>query len=333
VESPTFDELAGDISDNITLPNILLQHIQASRTAPILADLPLPTQEHRPFPVLQCSAIPILSLPKEARRIEIDSAITTVRARELIREVRAKAVVVSIGREIAAFGSDAELLKAFASVGGRIAGTIELSPDNDSWAKGLLYDALIWALSKRKPLLPKLRRKGHALVVASGLSSDSPERVASRNEQLSLLQRAYSAPLTGKVAGHDYPFSEGVQIRLEYVVDRWWCVFEPFTYVDLPRTESGGEVDHDENATSFRYRTNPVMDWQRERWAGRRNKDWARIIAEWARFLPGGNEGVVRAIGFREDAGPGQDAEFKLSSITAWSRPGHEHSYFQRSGK
>lgn len=333
VESPTFDELAGDIVDNIDLPDILLQHVQTSHPAPILADLPLPTQEHRPFPVLQCSAIPILSMPKEARRITINTAITTVRARELVRDVRARAVVASIGSEIAAFGSDAELLKAFGPVGGQIAGTIELHPETDSWAKGLLYDALIWALSKQKPLLPKLRRKGHALIVASGFPTDSPEHVASRKEQLSLLQRAYSAPLTGKVDGHDYPFSEGVQIRLEYVVDRWWCVFEPFTYVELPRTDGGGEVDHGENVASFGYRANPVMDWQRERWAGRRNRNWARIIAEWARFLPSGNEGSVRAIALREDAGPGQDAEFQLSPITAWSRPGHEHSYFQRSGK
>ncbi|ACE84072.1 SIR2 family protein [Cellvibrio japonicus] len=336
VESPTFDELAGDIVDGINLPDALLPYVQESRPAPILAELPLPTREHRSFPVLQCSAIPILSMPQYARRIEINTAITTARARELVREVRAKAVVASIGREIAAFGADAELLKAFAPVGGRIAGTIELHPDTDSWALGLLYDALIWALSRRKPLLPKLRRKGHALIVASGLPTDSPERVASRKEQLSCLHQAYSAPLTGQVDGYDYPYNEGVQIRLEHVTDRWWCAFEPFTYVELPHTDSGGDADHeaDNNASSFVHRTNPVMDWQRERWAGRRNREWARIIAEWARLLPSGNkEGVIRAIDLREDAGPGQDAEFQLSPITAWSRPSHEHSYFQRSGR
>lgn len=336
VESPTFDELAGDIIDNIDLPDVLIQHVQASRSAPILTDLPLPEREHRPFPVLQCSAIPILSMPKEARRIKINTAITTVRARELVREVRTRAVVASIGHEIAAFGSDAELLKAFAPVGGQIAGTIELHPETDSWAKGLLYDALIWALSKRKHLLPRLRRKGHALIVASGLPTDSPEWMASRKEQLSILQQAYSSPLTGQVDGYDFHYNEGVQIRLDLVGDRWWCAFEPFTFVELPRQNKESEVNldqTDDNVSSFTYQENPVMDWQRERWAGRRNKVWASIIAAWAKLLPNGNNGIVRAIGIGEKSGPGQDAEFQLSPVTAWSRPSHEHSYFQRSGR
>lgn len=275
-------------------------------------------------------------MPQQARRIEINVAITTVRARELVREARARVVVASIGREIAAFGSDAELLRAFAPVGGKIAGTIDLHPDTDSWALGLLYDALTWAISRGKPLLPRLRRKGHAIIVACGRPTDSPERVASRNEKLSRLRQAYSTPLSGKVAGHDYPFSEGVQIRLDRVADRWWCAFEPFTYVELPRAEAGDGANHDEandNVASFVQRANPVMDWQRERWAGRRNKEWARIIAGWARLLPGSNDGVVKAIGLREDSGPGQDAEFRLSSVTAWSRPSHGHDYFQRSGR
>ena len=330
VESPTFDELAGDIIDGISLPPVLLQHVQDSRPTQILAELPLPAREQRSFPVLQCSAIPVLSMPQQARRIEINVAITTVRARELVREARARVVVASIGREIAAFGSDAELLRAFAPVGGKIAGTI------DSWALGLLYDALTWAISRGKPLLPRLRRKGHAIIVASGVPTDSPERVASRKEKLSRLGQAYSTPLSGKVEGYDYPFSEGVQIRLDRVADRWWCAFEPFTYVELPRAEAGDGANHDEandNVASFVHRANPVMDWQRERWAGRRNKEWARIIAGWASLLPGSNDGVVKAIGLREDSGPGQDAEFRLSPVTAWSRPNHDHDYFQRSGR
>ena len=243
VESSTFDELAGDIIDGIILPPVLLQHVQESRPTQILAELPLPAREQRSFPVLQCSAIPILSMPKQARRVEIDTVITTVRARDLVRDAKARAVVASVGREIAAFGSDAELLRAFAPVGGKI---IDLHPDTDSWALGLLYDALTWAISRGRPLLPRLRRKGHAIIVASGLPTDSPERVAARKEKLSYLRQAYSTSLSGTVEGYGYPFSEGVQIRLDCVADRWWCAFEPFTYVELPRTEAGDGTSHDE---------------------------------------------------------------------------------------
>lgn len=336
VESPTFDELAGDISDGMRLPPALMQHVQESRPYQILAELPLPTREHRSFPILQCSAIRILSMPNKARRIEINVAITTVRARELVREAKAKAVVASVGREIAAFGSDAELLRAFAPVGGKIAGEIALDPHVDSWALGLIYDALTWAISRGKPLLRRMRRKGHAVIVARDQPQDSPERIASRKEKLSSLRQAYSTPLTGKVDGYGYPFNEGVQIRLDYVADRWWCAFEPFTYVELPREEADDKTspsESDDSETSFTHRANPVMDWQRERWAGRRNKEWAKIIAGWAKLLPEGGDGIVRAIGLRDESGPGQDAEFHLSSVTAWSRPSHDHDYFRRSGR
>lgn len=148
-------------------------------------------------------------MPKQARRIEINTVITTVRARELVRDAKARAVIASVGREIAAFGSDAELLRAFAPVGGKIAGTIDLHPDTDSWALGLLYDALTWAISRGRPLLPRLRRKGHAIIVASGLPTDSPERVAARKEKLSHLRQAYSTPLSGTVEGTAIPSAKG----------------------------------------------------------------------------------------------------------------------------
>jgi NAD-dependent protein deacetylases, SIR2 family len=333
VESPTFDELAGYIIDEISLPPSLFQHVQMVRAAQVLAEIPLPVQEQRNFPVLQCSALPILSMPQQARRIEINTAITTVRARELIRDAKIKAIVASIGSEIVAFGHDAELLSAFSSVGGRLAGTVDLQPENDSWALGLLYDALVWAICRGRPLLPRLRRRGHAIIVANGSSRDKPEHVTSRKKKLSSLRQAYLAPLTGKVDGYGYPFNEGVQIRLDYMAERWWCVFEPFTCVELPRLERGGESSPGDNVSSFVHGANPSIDWQRERWAGRRNKEWSRIIAGWAQFLPGSNGGLIKAIGFKDDSGSSLDAEFQLSSITAWGRPSHEHDYFQRSGR
>ncbi|VEA68176.1 Uncharacterised protein [Serratia rubidaea] len=122
------------------------------------------------------------------------------------------------------------------------------------------------AISRGRPLLPRLRRKGHAIIVTNGSSRDKPEHVASRKKELSSLRQAYSAPLTGKVDGYGYPFNEGVQIRLDFMAERWWCVFEPFTYVELPRQERGGESSPGENVSSFVHVANPSIDWQRERW-------------------------------------------------------------------
>lgn len=334
VESPTFDELAGDIFDGIDLPPVLLRHVQESRPEPVLRDVPLPMKELRKFPVLQCSAIPVLSMPTIARRIEVNDKVTSVRARELLREAAVRALAASNGHVIAAFGTDEDLLRAFSPVGGQLAGTIELRPDKDSWARGLIYDALTRAVCRRQPLLPRLRRKGHSVIVASDLPLDSKECIASRNARLSDLKKAYSTSLVGKVPGHNYPFSEGVHLRLEQVAGRWWCVFEPFTDVELPHPGRIEDHTDDESVdyalTSLRH-GNPVLDWRRERWATRYNAGWSRIISAWATLLAGENGGTVHAIGLQERIG--QDAVFQLSPVTAWCRPGHDHDYFLRDGK
>ena len=144
---------------------------------------------------------------------------------------------------------------------------------------------------------------------------------------------AYSTALTGTIPQLDFPFNEGVQIRLENLHSGWWCAFEPFTHVEFPRQESdkGGraEVDSTDVSSQSLRRENPAIDWRRERWATRYNRPWARIIAAWAKMLAGAGGSPLLALGLKNNEG--LDAEFRLSPITAWSRPRHEHDYFIRS--
>jgi hypothetical protein len=331
VESQTFDELAADIADGSDFPDALRDHIFAVRPAPILRSVPIPTREGRRFPVLQCSAIPILSMPSVARRIAVSTPVTTTRIRELLREANVWALAATSGREIAAFGPDEGLLRAFTTVGGQLSGTVELHPSQDSWALGLLYDALTRAVCRNRPLFARLRNAGHCVLVAKGSRQESDEDAAIRSARLGKLKQAYSAALFGTVPDSGYPFNEGVRLRLELTAGRWWCVFEPTTYVDVPRPGENEAVPDDASTESspmsFR-RGDPIIDWRRERWATRYNKVWARILSAWATMLAGEEDGVIRAIGVPD--GIGEDAVFQLSPITAWSRPGHEHAYFRR---
>jgi len=331
VESQTFDELAADIADGTDFPLVLKNHVYQARPAPVLRSVPLPTHEERKFPVLQCSAIPVFSMPKVARRITVFEPVTTVRIRELLRESDVWAVAASNGNEIAAFGPDEGLLRAFAPVGGRLAGTVQLQPDKDSWALGLLYDALTRAVCRNQPLFARLRHAGHCVLVAKGSPKESDEAAARRNARLLRLKQAYSAALFGTVPNHGFPFNEGVQLRLEQTADRWWCVFEPTTYVEMPRPEQSETKPDDESSEAAPapfHRGDPVIDWRRELWATRYNNVWARIVSAWAIMLAGEDNGIVRAIGVPD--GAGEDAVFQLSRVTAWSRPGHEHAYFRR---
>jgi hypothetical protein len=135
----------------------------------------------------------------------------------------------------------------------------------------------------------------------------------------------------------DFPFHEGAFLKLDQIEGRWWCGFEPYTFVDLPRREQPGQTgplestgaEHDEAGVMFERRgSDPAGDWRRERWAMKYNKQWAAIIDAWAALLTSTENGIVRAFGLEEDVGI--DAVFTLSRFTGWSRPGHHHPYFDR---
>ena len=90
-----------------------------------------------------------------------------------------------------------------------------------------------------------------------------------------------------------------------------------------------GTAEHDALGVPFERRGgDPAGDWRRERWAPKYNKQWAAIIDAWATLLTSTRDGTVRAFGIEE--GAGIEAVFTVSRFTGWSRPGHHHTYFDR---
>ncbi|HEY8946318.1 MAG TPA: SIR2 family protein, partial [Polyangiaceae bacterium] len=164
VECATFDELAADVLKNVDLPKVLFDTVDLGRPAPRLTPVSLPTGKAQDFPVLRYSALLIDSLPRVARRVVLAQPLSTPEARKLLKASDCRARVAALGRELAVFGKDEEIVAALASVGGQLAGTIELDPTRDSWALGLLYEALTKALSRRRPLMPRYKRSGHSLL-------------------------------------------------------------------------------------------------------------------------------------------------------------------------
>lgn len=327
VECQTFDELAADILDGVDIPAALDAHIGTHTAPSVLRPVPLPTKEQSPFPVLRCSAVPVLEMPLEARRVTTQKPLTTAQARDMLQEADVWAIVASNGREIAAFGEDAALLRAFQSVDGRLAGTVKLTPEQDSWALGLLYDALTRAVCRNRPLKARLRRSGHAVMARGDSERETPESREKRLARQVKLRRAYANSLYGKTP-QGYPYQEGVQLRLEQAADRWWLTFEPSTFVDVPLPDEADEQQDAEGSLERQRRVDPTIDWRRERWAQRYNHVWAAIIDAWADVLAGDGNHLLRATGVAQDAGI--EAVFKVSPVTAWSRPSHAHDYFYR---
>lgn len=336
IECATFDELAADVLKTTDLPAELFDWVMRGRPAPRLTPVQLPTAEARLFPVLRYSALLIESLPSRARRMMLQEPSTSSVVRELLKAKNCRATVAVNGRELAVFGKDQDVLEALSPLGATLAGEVSLDPTADSWALGLLYDALVRSLASHRPLISKYRRAGHSIVVASPREGEDPERARRNTQALAKLRGAYGGPLTGTVPGLDFPFQEAISLKLDHIDGRWWCGFEPYTFVSIPRPEitaEEGAIETGGDQVSNRARADrggdPVGDWRRERWAQRYNRSWAGIIDAWAELLTGGGEGERRAFGLRDNSGI--DAVFSVSPITGWSRPGHHHSYFERS--
>ena len=344
VECKTFDELCADVIKHIDLPPVLMDHVMQDRTTPRLVPVSLADSEVSAFPVLRYSALLIHSLPRVARRITLSRATTSPAVRALLKEQRCRAVVAATGRELAVFGKDEEITAALAPLGARLAGTVELDATRDSWAHGLLYDALVTALSRHRPLIPRFKRAGHSLVVATPREGEDQDKARKRAQDLAQLQSAYENHLTGQVDKLGFPYREGVFLKLEQIEGRWWCGFEPYTFVELPRPERQADgvrpeqlpateqrgADQSGLGLPYERRGDPAGDWRRERWATKYNKQWAAILNAWASLLSFTKDGeALKAFDLEENAGI--DAAFAISRFTGWSRPGHHHSYFDRS--
>lgn len=334
VECATFDELAADVVKIADLPPQLYDWVMEGRPTPRLVPVQIPTIEARTFPVLRYSALLIEKMPNTARRMMLTSATSSPEVRALLKEKKCRATVAAMGRELAVFGKDQEVLAALSPLGARLAGEIALDPATDSWALGLLYDALVRALTRRRPLIPRLRRAGHSIDVATPRDGDDADRIRRDEQTLKKLRDSYGSALTGKVPKLGFPFQEGITVKLEQVDNRWWCGFEPYTFVQIPRPDAPGAsapdepADTDPIAARLERGGDPAGDWRRERWAQRYNKNWAAIIDAWSQLLTGGRE-PVRTVGLED--GTGIDAVFALSRYTGWSRAGHHHAYFNRS--
>ena len=323
VDSENFDELAGDLEREVGLGDPLRQHVRAVQPRPVVEPVALPESAAAPLPAVRCSALELLSLPSVAREVTLDKPLTTSEARQLIKDAEVWATVASYGRRLAVFGSDDDIERVFAPVGGKLTGEVRLDPAERSTDLGLVYESLVRAIARHRPLRPILRHRGHAVVVRPPDGRLNDDIARERREALKALRQAYQAQLTGSVQRTECPFAEGIRVRIEAWDGRWWLVYEPYTWVDLPR-DDGADSRSGETGryTGTRWDDSSpksaAAEWRREHWAQRYNRTWHEIVAGWAKLIAPEPETELSAHHFR---GPGVNAEFRLSWTTAWSSP------------
>ena len=317
VDSENFDELAGDLEREVDLSDPLRQHMHSVRLSPLAGPVKLPKSIAKTFPVVGCSALELIEIPNEARLVILDRPLTTPEARKLVREANIWATVVSDGHKLAVFGPDDDIARVFAPNGGRLNGTIRLNPAERSTDRGLIYEAMVRSITRRRPLRPVMRRGGHSVIVRPPGCALSKEVTIRHHELLKDLQNAYKAPLTGDVPRIGHSFAEGIRVSVEEWDGRWWLVYEPYTWVDLQPEDPKSLPRRNLDATTHEPNLKIVAaDWRRERWARRYNLQWNKILVAWAHLIAPEQETKLSAHYFR---GQGVNAEFRVSSTMAWS--------------
>lgn len=321
VESENFDELGGQIERAVDLDEPLQEHVLALRPQPLVTPVSLPVSQGTNYPLVRCSALELLALPEKARAVTLKKPLTSAEARELVKKAEVWATVTASGRTMLAFGADDDIERAFATVGGRLSSTIALDPDANSVHRGLVYDALVKSIARRRPLAAVLRGRGHSLLVRPPSNRLREDVAAEHQRLLQPLRDAYPSEITGTVPRLDCRFAESVRIRIERHNGRWWLLFEPQTWVDLDdHADSDRPTNPSGRIHSSRRRPSPAQaraaDWGRERWARRYNPQWNNIIDAWSRLIAPTRETTVTAHYFE---GAGINATFRISGRTGWS--------------
>ena len=97
IEVENFDELASELDRQASLLGPLVDHVRRYRPAAAVQPVALPTVESDTFPVVRCSALPLLSLPRVARRLSLSTPATPPQLREMLREDHTRASIAGIG--------------------------------------------------------------------------------------------------------------------------------------------------------------------------------------------------------------------------------------------
>jgi len=293
IPAPLFDEV---MSDLLLLSPDVPQDIEALLDArrPRSGDLPVPPATKGRWPIVRLNALHV-SAPTVCRLVVCDIG-GTKEVRETVALSGASVIAARTRAGVIAFGSDAEVRRAFAAHGIsqfdlRTIDVLRLR--NASSEHGLLLDAICMALARELPLIPQKGRETAMLHVDPARSDD---------QRLGRLKALFGA-VCGQIAGATSAWAEAVRIRLEVRLGRLWLLFEPTVWVE--------RVDGDETAAR-----EAAREFQRSRTAGRFNQTWHKALSAWVELLTAGEQThTVRALGIAD----GVDATFEIASTTAFS--------------
>jgi hypothetical protein len=312
VEATGMLELMAEIERAVTLPPPIRERLAEHQPVLLRHPAPTPSGPVGEYPQLRLAALPLLELPREARRLEASGSVPLGVLRQALRQHRARAVLARLpGGQLVAFGDDSGISKALTDQGVRVTSdTVPLAvtgtQEPDAVVLGVIAEALVRALGRTRGITEVLRSGQRHQLRARDPRPDRPEDAAA----LAPLRKVVGE-VTGTLAGPGrakLPWAEAVTLSVEWRDGGWWLLFAPDvwlrpTFTELPPgyTEEQAKSEASHLGAEF----------VRSRVAARYNSVSGALLGGWLRMLTGGATGDRRTVHtFGLDPDRGMDATF-----------------------
>jgi NAD-dependent SIR2 family protein deacetylase len=291
VTSVTFDELLGDILRQLDrIPDKLFASLEPTS---ITAGVSIARSGDN-WPVLRMNALPVVQWPRRSRLVECTIG-NTKAVREAIKAKKTDVVGARTKAGVIAFGSDTDIRTTFNDFGilGMTFQSLEAGRLGfESSELGLIRDAFRHALVARRPLN-----------IRPGRGSDmcTLDDVRATDEEKATLEQVAKGR-RGVIPQTDIRWTEAIRIRLEYRLDKMWCLLEP----TIDTKPSLDPITKDK-----------INTFRKNRSASRYNRQWNELLDCWVNLLVG-KSSQMDFVAF--NGADGADASFVVLRTTAFSR-------------
>lgn len=326
VEASGMMELMAEVERVVELPPAVAARLAVHRPVPLNYPAPPPSGPAGDYPQVRLAALPLLSVPGQARLLEDPAGLPLGTLRQAMRAGRARgALARRTGGQLVAFGEDAGLTAALAGQGVQVTGTtVPLGPgkdgeEPDSTDLGLIAEALARALGRTRGITEVLRTGQRHLLRAR----DEDPRRPGDSTALAGLRTAAGGPVTGHLAGPGgarLPWAEAVTLAVDWRDGTWRLLFAPEIWVRPDFTDPPHGLSP---ARAREAAARLGAEFARSRLARRYNSTTGQLLAAWVRLLTAGGAtaGARTVYAFGLNPGAGVDAAFTIGTRPLVSRP------------